>query len=150
MAAEKPKVRHESSAGGIVYRRRGNATEYCLIRVGELWGFPKGLIARGETPAAAAAREVAEETGIPPADLMQRSTLPEVRYAFRWQGELVFKRVRHYLFEAPPTAKLVPQAGEVDEAAWFSAADAEKSLAFKNSIPTLRAAIALVEGGRAA
>ncbi len=151
MPAEKLKVRHESSAGGIVYRRRDGATEYCLIRVGERWGFPKGLIERGERPEAAAAREVAEETGIPAPDLLPRGALPEVRYAFRWQGELVFKRVRHYLYEAPATAALQPQASEVDEARWFAGAEAERTLSFKNSLPTLRAAIAIAEySGRAA
>ncbi len=150
MPAAKPKVRHESSAGGIVYRRRDGATEYCLIRVGERWGLPKGLIERGETPAIAAAREVAEETGIDPAALVERASLPEIRYAYRWEGALVFKRVRHFLFEAPAGAVLQPQAGEVDEARWFRAAEAERALSFKNSLPTLRAAIAVAEGGQAA
>ncbi len=150
MPAEKRKVRHESSSGGIVFRRRDGAAEYCLIRVGARWGFPKGLIERGEKPDAAALREVAEETGIPPADLMQRAELPDIRYVYRWQDALVFKRVRHYLFEAPAAVGLKPQAGEVDEARWFSAADAERTLSFKNSVPALRAAIAVAEGGRAA
>lgn len=150
MPAEKRRVRHESSAGGIVFRRRDGAAEYCLIRVGERWGFPKGLIERGETPDAAALREVAEETGIPPADLVQRAELPDIRYVYRWQDTLVFKRVRHYLFEASLSAQLSPQASEVDEARWFNAADAERTLSFKNSVPALRAAIALAEGGQAA
>jgi len=148
--AAKPKVRHESSAGGVVYRRRDGTAEYCLIRVGERWGFPKGLIEPGETPATAAAREVAEETGLDPAALVERASLPEIRYAYRWEGTLVFKRVRHFLFEAPGGAALQPQASEVDEARWFPAVEAERVLSFKNSLTALRAAIAAVEGGKAA
>lgn len=150
MPAAKRTVRHESSAGGIVFRRRDGVAEYCLIRVGERWGFPKGLMERGETPNAAALREVAEETGILPGELVQRAELPDIRYVYRWQDTLVFKRVRHYLLEASARAELRPQASEVDEARWFNAAEAERTLSFKNSVPVLRAAIALAEGGQAA
>ena len=54
-------------AGGVVYRRNGEAVEYLLVPAasspGE-WVFPKGHIEAGETPEQAAVREVAEEAGV--------------------------------------------------------------------------------------
>jgi len=35
-----------------------------MLRAYRNWDFPKGLVEEGETPLAAARREVAEETGI--------------------------------------------------------------------------------------
>ena len=52
------------SAGGVIYRGEGSAAEVALIRLGERWQLPKGMIQAGEALEAAAAREVQEETGI--------------------------------------------------------------------------------------
>ncbi|MBL8965216.1 MAG: NUDIX domain-containing protein, partial [Phycisphaerae bacterium] len=58
-------ARAEVSAGGIVFRRDGERTLFLLIRDSyRNWGFPKGHLEEGEAPAAAALREVGEETGL--------------------------------------------------------------------------------------
>src|SRR5919107_3477563 len=59
-------TKEQTSAGGVVYRRRGAGVEVALISVGEpaRWQLPKGLVGRGESPEGAALREVAEETGL--------------------------------------------------------------------------------------
>lgn len=55
-------MRPETGAGGVVVNDRG---EFLLIRDRNgYWVFPKGHIEPGETPEAAAVREVREETGI--------------------------------------------------------------------------------------
>ena len=56
----------EVSAGGIVFRRvPGEAPRYLLIRDSyNNWGFPKGHLEGDESPAEAALRETAEETGL--------------------------------------------------------------------------------------
>jgi len=54
------------AAGGIVERRDGGAVKIAVIRrrrYGDEWALPKGKIELGETPQAAARREVREETG---------------------------------------------------------------------------------------
>src|SRR5262245_43435624 len=64
-----------SSAGLLLYRRRGHAVELLLAHPGGpfwkhkdagAWTIPKGLIEEGEEPLAAARREFSEETGLAP------------------------------------------------------------------------------------
>jgi 8-oxo-dGTP pyrophosphatase MutT (NUDIX family) len=52
------------SAGVIVYRWEHGEPRYLLLRAFRNWDFPKGMVEQGETPLAAARREVFEETGI--------------------------------------------------------------------------------------
>ncbi|MFN2482988.1 MAG: NUDIX domain-containing protein [Pyrinomonadaceae bacterium] len=56
----------QTSAGGVVFRRRGGRVEVALISVGagNRWQLPKGLVDAGESPEAAAVREAREETGL--------------------------------------------------------------------------------------
>ena len=56
----------EVSAGGIVFRRFPElGPRFLLIRDSyDNWGFPKGHLEDGESPAEAAVRETAEETGL--------------------------------------------------------------------------------------
>ena len=134
----------EVSAGGVVYRRTPAGPEFLLIRANGRWAFPKGNIEKGETSMAAALREIAEETGLPPARLRTVSALPPIEYAFQWQGRLVFKTVHNFLVEARADAPLSPQLSEIEEVRWFSPEAARRTLSFKNSRETLDAAIAAV------
>jgi 8-oxo-dGTP diphosphatase len=54
-----------AAAGGIVIRHRGRRPLFAIVqrRKDDCWVLPKGKLKRGETPAAGAKREAAEETG---------------------------------------------------------------------------------------
>src|SRR5687768_14988335 len=54
------------SAGGVAYRLQNGKIEIAIVHmVPEMrWQLPKGIIDEGETPEAAASREVQEEAGI--------------------------------------------------------------------------------------
>ncbi len=52
------------SAGAVVVRRADGGHRFLLLRAYRYWDFPKGEVAEGEEPLAAARREVREETGI--------------------------------------------------------------------------------------
>jgi 8-oxo-dGTP pyrophosphatase MutT (NUDIX family) len=125
-------VRRELSAGGVVVRRLRGGWRLAAIRPGgkDVWALPKGLIAPGEDPAATAAREVREETGV---DGRLVEKLGDVRYVYTWKGERVFKIVSFYLFryargrlgDIPPE-----HAHEVDAARWLPLEDAPRLLAY--------------------
>lgn len=135
----RPRRPDEVSAGGVVVRRGEGGWEVCLIRVRDAWSLPKGNVDAGETAEQTALREIAEETGLPQDRLRVLAGLPPSEYAYRRAGgRLVFKRVDHFLVEAPADATLLPQAGEVDEAAWVPLEDAAARVAYRD----LRAALA--------
>lgn len=137
--------RREVSAGGVVFRRTPGGPEFALIKANGRWGFPKGNIEKDETPEVTALREIAEETGLPIERLGIVSSLPPVRYAFRWEGVPVFKTVHNYLVELTGQAAFNPQLSEIEEARWFTPAGARRAIRFKNSLETLDAAIAGVD-----
>ena len=56
-----------SHAGGVVVRMIDNELHYLLVEASDnpgMWVLPKGKIESGETPEAAAAREIKEEAGV--------------------------------------------------------------------------------------
>ncbi len=52
------------SAGVVIVHRSRTDPRLLLLRAYHYWDFPKGEVEAGETPLAAARREVKEETGI--------------------------------------------------------------------------------------
>ncbi len=144
----RPMRPNEISSGGVVVRRSPDGYEVCLVNDGRYWGFPKGHIEAGETPEVAAMREISEETGIALGSLVLRAPLPPTEYVYRKPkgGPLVFKRVHHYIVEAPSDAELRPDPAEIAEAAWFGFDDAKARLSFKSSVSVLEAARRVLEG----
>jgi 8-oxo-dGTP pyrophosphatase MutT (NUDIX family) len=96
-----------------------------------VWALPKGLIADGEEPAAAAQREVTEETGV---EVRLVEKLGDVRYVYTWAGERVFKVVSFYLlrYRRGRLGELAPEdRHEVAEARWLPLDEAEQLLAYR-------------------
>lgn len=123
----------EISAGGLVIDFSG--TKGLLIgrfdqkdamRERLLWSLPKGHIEEGETPEAAAIREVAEETGIQ-SEISRE--LGVIDFWFMAGGKRIHKTVHHYLFKEVGGA-LAPQESEVDEARWFPLEEIVNLLAY--------------------
>ena len=80
----------ETSAGGVIFRCEDDGPHFLLILDGyKNWGFPKGHIDAGESPDAAARREIEEETGLK--DLVLRAPLGMIDWYFRQGDRLVHK-----------------------------------------------------------
>ena len=133
-------ARHETSAGGVVFRCTDRGPEFLLILDSHgNWGFPKGHVEQGEASEEAARREVAEETGIAGLDLVQ--PLGVLQWWFHWRGDRVHKRCHFYLFQARE-ARATPQGDEgIVECQWCPPAVAAETLTHRNTRALLRRAL---------
>lgn len=106
----------EEAAGGLVFRPDGHIL--IMYRRG-YWDLPKGKLDSGETAAAAAVREVAEETGVTDIVRHQEYTITYHTYRLK-DGRRVLKRTVWYLMEAPDQP-LTPQTEEdIEQVAWMA------------------------------
>lgn len=103
------------------------------------WGFPKGHVDQGETPADAARREVHEETGL--VDLVLHGPLGDIDWYFRFRGELIHKYCHYFLFEAP-SGDPSPQLEEgISACEWYAADDALATITYENARGILEAVV---------
>jgi 8-oxo-dGTP pyrophosphatase MutT (NUDIX family) len=109
----------------------------CLVNDGCHWGLPKGNVERGEQPAAAALREIAEETGLERTGLHLVASLAASEYVYRSGSRLIFKRVHLFLVTAPEGAELTPQAEELTAAEWLTFAEARERASFADTVNSL-------------
>ena len=138
-------MEREFSAGAVVVRRLKGRWWLAAIRPGGkpagVWALPKGQIARGDSAAETALREVGEETG-----LVGRldGKLGDIRYVYTWRGQRIFKVVSFFLVryvrgrigDVPPEF-----AHEVAEARWLPFPDAIDLLAYKGERDMAREAL---------
>ncbi|MEX2180850.1 MAG: NUDIX hydrolase [Gemmatimonadaceae bacterium] len=139
------KAKEEVSAGGIVFRREGDQPLFLLIRDPyRNWGFPKGHLKDGEEPAAAALREVAEETGL--AELELRAPVETIDWTFRFRGRPVHK-VCHFFLMETPERRTAPQRDEgITACRWAAFDEALKLISYANARSVLARANALLDG----
>ncbi|MEO7966963.1 MAG: NUDIX domain-containing protein, partial [Gemmatimonadaceae bacterium] len=106
------------------------------------WGFPKGHLEPGETPDAAALREVNEETGL--CDLQLRAEISTIDWYFRFRGRLVHKVCHFYLMETE-SALTSPQRDEgITACRWEPFDRASELISYENARAVLRRAHELV------
>ena len=125
----------ETSAGGLVLDRPGPGASGALIgrldRRGRLlWSLPKGHLEAGESEQEAAAREVAEETGVRGRVVGKLGTID---FWFVAEGRRVHKTVHHFLLLAvDPENGLVlsDEDVEVTEVAWVPMEEIAARLAY--------------------
>jgi 8-oxo-dGTP pyrophosphatase MutT (NUDIX family) len=120
----------EFSAGGVVVRG-----ESCIVIVPtrraadgtRVLALPKGHPAGDESPAAAARREVREETGVD-AELVEK--LGDIRYWYMRGGRRIAKVVSFYLFDYV-AGELEDHDQEVERAEWMALDEAARRLTYK-------------------
>jgi predicted NUDIX family NTP pyrophosphohydrolase len=133
-----------TSAGILLYRLRDGILEVLLVHPGGpfwarkdrgAWSIPKGGLAAGETPEAAARREFTEETGFPAegpltplGSIRQRGG--KIVHAWALAGDCDPAALSSVTFEHewPPRSGKLQQFPEVDRAAWFGMAEAKQKI----------------------
>jgi predicted NUDIX family NTP pyrophosphohydrolase len=150
------------SAGILLYRRDPEGVRLLLVHPGGpfwrgkdegAWMIPKGLIEPGEEPLATALREFEEETGSKPKG--EPRWLCEVRQAggkwveaFALEGDFdpAGLRSNEFTIEYPPKSGSFRAFPEVDEARWFTPAEARAKI-LKSQAPIIDALERLVIPG---
>jgi predicted NUDIX family NTP pyrophosphohydrolase len=133
------------SAGILLYRVRGGATEVLLVHPGGpfwankdlgAWSIPKGEYEQGDDPLACALREFEEETGQQPprAGLLELGTVRQrggkVLTAWAAAGDLDPAAISSNTFSMvwPPRSGARKEFPEVDRAGWFHVDAAREKL----------------------
>lgn len=96
------KVIHQTSAGGIVYKKENNKYLWLICQHSQHkgWVFPKGLVGDhnpNESMETAALREVEEEGGVK-AKIVNKKPI-KTFYQYKWQNQLIKKTVYYFLME---------------------------------------------------
>ena len=136
----KRKADLEVSAGGIVFRREPESPpRYLLIKDSyDNWGFPKGHLENGESPAQAALRETAEETVL--SRLVLQGPIRVIDWHFRFRGRHIHKNCHFLLFESPE-GEVCPQVDEgITECQWRPLNEALEVLSYDNARGVLKRA----------
>jgi 8-oxo-dGTP pyrophosphatase MutT (NUDIX family) len=143
-AQRERRAKLETSAGGVIYRWHGSTPHVLLIRDSyRNWGFPKGHLEEGETPDAAALREVEAETGL--AHLVLGPRLQTIDWFFRARGRLIHKYCHFYLIESP-SGQTSPQREEgITACRWLPLAEAIRAISYDNAREVLRRAAEALE-----
>jgi 8-oxo-dGTP pyrophosphatase MutT (NUDIX family) len=138
-------VIREFSAGGVVVRRMQGRPFVAVVRVrDEILALPKGHPDGGESAAAAAQREVREETGVE-AELVEK--LGDIRYWYVREGERVMKIVSFFLFRYR-SGSIADHDHEVEEALWLPLEEAPARLAYKSEKEMAESALSRLAEGR--
>ncbi len=133
-----------SSAGLLMYRRRGRGLEVLLVHPGGpywrskddgAWTIPKGEIGADEAPLAAACREFQEETGLVPTGPFRalqpvRQKAGKVVQAWAFAGDCAPEDLtsNSFTMEWPPRSGKFASFPEVDRAGFFTPDEARRKL----------------------
>jgi len=132
------------SYGVVPIYREGDIWRVLVVhqisyRGDDFWIFPKGHAEGEETPVAAAARELAEETGV--TDIaIDPDTSFTVSYSFVHEGVRIEKTVIYFLGTVYDTTTHISQPHEIKEIKWCSFEEAAGLLSHQNSKEVLEAA----------
>ncbi len=150
-AKAKAAARVENSAGGVVFRRTGKGLLVGFIKDSyHKWAFPKGHVEKGETLPSAALRETREEMGIDRAWIIAPLGTVSIWFKDRYDkpGTTVHKYISYFLIETPGNEKGRPENKKTGERVraikWVSLARAPKQASYKNILPILKKAAAIL------
>jgi len=128
--------RHETSAGGVVWRRVKGKLEIVMARPArkDAWVLPKGQPNPGEKLIETATRETREETGL---EVVPGEQVGKISYVFSWRDApgkplvRIFKNVHYFLME-PRGGSIDAHDHEMDEVRWMDIEEAEHHASYKS------------------
>lgn len=133
----------EKSAGSVIFRRENSKIYYLLLHYESgHWGFPKGIIEKGERSEDTARREIKEETGIEDIQFIP-GFKESIEYFFKLKGKTIFKIATFLLTETK--SREVRLSFEHKDYIWLEYEGALERLAFKNDKEVLKKAHKFLE-----
>jgi len=125
--------RLSEAAGGLVVNEK---QEYLLILRHGKWDLPKGKLEYDETPEAAAVREVSEECGIAPPEIIK--PIEKTFHTYELKGKRTLKKTHWFLMRSTNAGELIPQREEdIEEARWMTKEEVLKSV-FANTYASIK------------
>lgn len=110
------RFQYVKAAGGLVSTEGGNCL---MIHRDGRWDLPKGMVEQGETLAAAALREVAEETGVQARPAV--SLVAKTYHIYDKYGGWHLKQTSWFAMQAPAIQPRPQTEEEITEAVWVPA-----------------------------
>jgi len=132
----------EKSAGAVMFRRENNKIKYLLIeypgfRGKPHWGFPRGIIEKGESLEQTAQRETKEETGIDKLQFVD-GFKEWIKFYFKHKGKTIMK-IATFLLAETETEK-INLSKEHDNYKWLEYKQALELATFDNTKKILKKA----------
>jgi 8-oxo-dGTP pyrophosphatase MutT (NUDIX family) len=147
MSTDGETEREDFSAGGVVVDGDRMIAIVPVKRAADgstVLGLPKGHPDGDETPEQAAAREVAEETGVTGRLV---SELGDVDYHYERKGRRVHKVVRFFRFEYE-SGDVADHDHEIERAEWITLEDGARRLTYDGEREMVRRAISQLASDR--
>jgi len=140
-------VVHQTSAGGVGYKKGKTSILVAIVSVGDKrrWQLPKGLVEKNETPESAAIRETREEAGIT-GEVESPLERIEYWYVGDHDGKQVrFHKIVHFFLLRYVSGDVADHDFEVNDSRWVTLDEARSMLSFATERKVLRIAAKLLE-----